>query len=188
MEPHKLHAFCSDFATRNKETWPPDEELLAKQFLSHFQLPPFLHGANLGEICEKLDIQFVKEKLPNDLLGSNFRFAGKRRIAINDRPERVGMKEHTFFHEMRELLEYDFREIGFPTTEKNGEELESRADEFALCLMCGQEETWEKLTKSTFQMRSTWSMIGTIVLIFVARIAYLLNAQSCAQYMDRGDL
>ena len=142
MNPDKIRMFCYEFASQNSESWPPDEEVLANAFISYFELPPFVPGANLEKLCTKLEIQFVMEKLPDDLLGSNFHFEGKRRIAVSDRPERFGMKGHTTFHEIRELLEYEFHEIGWPTAEKHSEELESRADEFALCIMCGSEETW----------------------------------------------
>jgi hypothetical protein len=99
-----IYTFCSEFVRRHSEIWPPEEELLAKEFVAHFKMPPFLHSAGLGKICDRLKIQFVKEKLPDDLLGSNFYFNGQRRIAVSDRPEHVGTKEHTFFHEIRELL------------------------------------------------------------------------------------
>jgi len=188
MNPDRIRTFCYEFASRNSESWPPDEESLANAFISYFELPPFVSGANLEKICTKLEIQFVKEKLPDDLLGSNFHFAGKRRIAVNDRPERFGMKEHTAFHEIRELLEYEFHEIGFPTAEKDSEELESRADQFALFVMCGREETWDHLTNSAFEVRATWLKFGSIFLIFAARFIFLLNAESCAQYTDRSEL
>lgn len=188
MNPDKIRTFCNEFANRNGESWPPDEEVLANAFISYFEFPPFVPGANLEKLCTKLEVQFLMEKLPDDLLGSNFHFAGKRRIAVSDRPERFGMKGHTTFHEIREFLEYEFHEIGWPTAEKHSEELESRADEFAFCIMCGSEETWAKLTDSASQLQSTWLMIGSIFLLFVARFFFLLNAHSCAQYTDRSEL
>lgn len=188
MNPDKIRTFCYEFASQNRENWPADEELLADAFASYFELPPLVAGANLEKICAKLEIQFVKEKLPDDLLGSNFHFYGKRRIAVNDRPEPMGMKGHTTFHEIRELLEYEFHEIGFPTVEKHSEELEFRADEFALCVMSGSDEPWDKLTDSASQLRSTWLVFGLIFLIFAVRFIFLLNARSCAQYTDRSEL
>jgi hypothetical protein len=188
MNPDKIRTFCNEFASRNRQNWPPDEEMLANAFISYFELPPFVPGVSLEKMCARLEIQFVKEKLPDDLFGSNFHFAGKRRIAVNNRPEGVGMKEHTAFHEIRELLEYEFHEIGLPTAKKNSEELEYRADEFALCAMCGSDETWQKLTESASQIRPTLLMFGLIFLIFAARFIFLLNAQSCAQYTGRTDL
>jgi hypothetical protein len=180
-----IRTFCAEFVLRYAQSWPAKEEVLAKEFVTHFALPPFLHAAHLAEIGENLKIRFVKENLPDDLLGSNFNFAGQRRIAVSDRLEHVGMKEHTFLHEVRELLEYEFREFGYPTVEINTDEIEFQADQFAMsAILCSTEETWNSWTKSAFEMQSRLGMLAAIALIFVGRVVCLLNASYCASHTD----
>jgi hypothetical protein len=41
-------------------------------------------------------------------------------------------REHTLFHELRELLEHNFRDLGRPTSV--GDALEARAEQFAACV------------------------------------------------------
>jgi hypothetical protein len=183
-----IRTFCSEFVRRHSANWSVEEGLLAREFAMHFKLPPFLHDANLEKISENLGITFVEEKLPDDLLGSNFYFAGKRRIAVSDRLEHVGIKEHTFLHEIRELLEYDFRAIGFPTVKTDANELESRADVFALsAILCCSEKTWESWTKSALEIQSSWRMIAALTFIFAGRFICLLNAGYCARIADFDD-
>jgi hypothetical protein len=183
-----IRRFCFEFVRRHSENWPAEEGLLAREFVTHFRMPPFLHSANLEKIGESFGIKFVEEKLPDDLLGANFYFEGKRRIALADRLEHVGIKEHTFLHEIRELLEYDFRAIGFPTVKTDAHELESRADVFALsAILCCSEKTWESWTKSAFEIQSSWRMIAALILIFAGRVIYLFNAGYCARISDFED-
>jgi hypothetical protein len=118
-------------------------------------------------------------------MGSNFYFKGKRRIAVSNRLEHVGSKEHTFLHEIRELLEYDFRAIGFCTVKTDAHELEFRADVFALsAILCCSEKTWESCTKSALEIQSFWRMSAVLVLIFAGRFICLLNAGYCARISD----
>ena len=169
-----IRTFCAEFVRGHAQNWPAKNEVLGKEFVTHFALPPFLHGADLVEIGENLKIRFVMENLPDDLLGSNFNFAGQRRIAVSDRLEHVGMKEHTFLHEVRELLEYEFREFGSPAVKMDTNELESHADQFALCaILCSTDETWDSWTKSAFEMQSRLGMLAAIALIFVGRVVCL---------------
>ena len=134
VEPHApLSGFCRAVIAEHASQWPPQEHLIAEQFIAFFDVPVFLGFEYLVQFAARLGIALSEEKLPSPLRGHNHHYEGTREIRVNvpENPmaETFGIREHTFFHELREQLEYEFRELGKPVA--TVADLEERAEEFA---------------------------------------------------------
>jgi hypothetical protein len=113
---------------KHPSKWPPAEEALADEFVSYFQLEALFYWERLTELCNSLGIYLSVTDLPGPLKGHNYRFGDNREILISTR--QVLTKEHTALHELRELLEYEFRDLG--TSICTNEDQEERAESFAV--------------------------------------------------------
>ena len=127
--PDRLADFCRVFLSENRAQWPPDENRLATRFVEFFNLH-FTEGAALKQICRALNIEFSEGPLPKGVKGYNHCYHGKRTIIIaTDQSIPYASFEHTLLHELRELVEYVFRDLGAETS--TAAELEKRAERFA---------------------------------------------------------
>ena len=126
-------AFGKSFISSHPVPWPPSERSLADYFVSYFKSSHFLTVADLELFCTVTEIELAVTTLPHDLLGINYSLNGKRSIELSAAPHDIQTRVPTVLHEIRELLEYTFRNLGRPTT--NSEEIELRAEEFASSVM-----------------------------------------------------
>lgn len=178
-----IHTFCCEFVARHSQVWPVEEDQLADEFVSYFRIPPFFQLTQLKSVSETLEIHFEKEALPEDLLGANIRFKRQRRIAVSNRAQLIGMQGHTFLHEVRELLEYEFHDIGYPTADLNSDDLEIRAEEFAVFgLFSASEKAWPELLDAASHIESPWKQFAAIVLISFGAFMFLLSLQHSAKH------
>jgi hypothetical protein len=110
IPPSTLIGFCQLVQQKHGSEWPPTEETLADEFVEYFQLETLVNLEELQEICDRLGITFRIEQLPESLRGINYRYQEKREIVISD--SQFLTKEHTTLHELREVIEYEFRDSG----------------------------------------------------------------------------
>jgi len=127
--PDRLADFCRVFLSENRAQWPPDENSLATHFVEFFKLQ-FVERESLKRVCQDLNIKFSEGQLPKGMKGYNHCYNGERTIMIaTDQFVPGASFEHTILHELRELMEYVFRDLGAETS--TGAELEKRAEQFA---------------------------------------------------------
>lgn len=179
--------FCQNFVSRNQIPWPPDEETLAAEFVSYFQSVNFLTMSELEQFCIATGIDLTKKSLPKDLLAFNCFPNGKRIIELDDHPENRLIQPHTILHEVRELLEYSFRDLDHPTV-VDPEEIEMRADEFAsLVMVFGGERIWTEWIVSALEIKSGWPRFGALVLIGIFVVSVVAQSYLGAIHPDYQD-
>jgi hypothetical protein len=130
--PKTLRNFASSFHQKHSSKWPSDEHELALEFITYFGLPPLPKIEDYKGLASQLAIEVSIAQLPPGLRGYNSHFQERRQIVLErlEGPaEHIGISEHTFLHELRELIEYEFRREGHPSA--SGTELEERAESFA---------------------------------------------------------
>ena len=170
----QLALFCRDFVSRYPKQLVT-EEMLARHFVSFFKISPFVHMANLTEFCKSVGIVLWKEILPPDLMGINGSVGNLRKVIISDRAEDLFFQEHTVLHEIREIIEHVFCDLGSPISKP--EEIEGRASEFASFVMdlpC--EEVFETWVKDAACIESVWKRVMAISLIVLVRMSVAARA------------
>jgi len=128
----RLLSFCQKIVAQ-RDNWPPGEELLATEFIAFFGVTAFTHFGSLSQLCVELGILVSVRPMPNELRGHNAAYNGTRTITIAADERFPGVKEHTLLHELRELLEHTFVQLGTAIA-VNHDDLETRAEHFA-CLV-----------------------------------------------------
>lgn len=94
---------------------------------------------------------------------------------LGERETVPGVITHTCFHEIREIIEGVFNDLGHSTAA--GNELEERAEQFATAVRVNSaNKTFEFLIAETATISSKWRRWGS--LIFVA-ILYLGHGAGC---------
>lgn len=162
--PSPLLAFCKHFLASNQESWPPDEDTLARAFVSQFRVPSFMLKPGVEEFCSKLDIEVFFRDLPPELAGSNFEYGGKKEVVLSEKEDPLGITTHTLFHEVREIIERIFIDLGHPTIPPG--ELEKIAEQFAVEVRVHSSiKESEFLLRSALEIRSNWLRWGSVALI-----------------------
>jgi hypothetical protein len=142
---------------------------LADEFVEYLQLEPLAYSGRLNELCNTLGIHLRVTDLPEPLKGHNYRFEDKREILISNR--QVLTKEHTALHELRELMEYEFRDIGTPVC--TNEDQEERAESFAISVrVCAFGKEIPVLMAHVGKIESKWPKRAVYVLLFVFVAVY----------------
>ena len=172
-KPDLLKEFAERIVNQNKINWPVSEALLAKEFCESFDLPPFLSSVNIPQFSEKLNIVLIKEEIADDVFGLNFCFPEKRVIVLCNRKERHFIQGHTFLHEIREMLEHEFRLLGFSSFTK--EDKEDRADGFAdLVFLFPIEKSFPYWLERSAKLDKTWKQIGAAAGLICLQIFAIL--------------
>jgi hypothetical protein len=186
-KPDLLAQFCQIIVSRHGNEWPITEKLLAREFVEFFHLPPLFGFMDISEFSEKINVEMLNDETPNDLFGANFRFNGKRIIVICNRNDRLITQGHTFLHEIRELLENEFKSLGFPSLTL--ENKEDSADEFA---KAASFIPFEGLCDYLFERSATldmkWKQIGAGIGVGFLKIFMMLAVHYCAIYPQLEDL
>ncbi len=176
--PLTLRGFCQAVITKHSSAWPPDELTLAQEFLSFFQIEDSVKLHTSEELCRKLGVKLTVQNLPLGLRGHNCAYREMREIVIGPATgtaAMLGSEEHTLFHELRELIEYEFRRLNHPTAV--GPELETRAESFASLV-----RSWAMLKSCQpifrdFHLQSGWGKLGRILfacLLVVGNFGYFM--------------
>ena len=127
-----LRAFCEAYTLQHREKWPTSEDELAQAFVAHFSIPIVFRVADLQNFLIQTNIELIEADFPGDLLGVNMSFGVKRRIVTSKNVDHAPFRIHTLLHEIREIIEVEFRRLGFNSTNSIG--LDSRADEFSFAV------------------------------------------------------
>jgi hypothetical protein len=131
--PVSLSGFCKTVIAHYSGKWPPNEDAIAHEFVSIFGIDGFLRMDDLERFCQKLGIEVSTRELPKPLRGHNCLYDGKSEIVVGTvagPAAGLGPREHTLLHELRELIEYEFRKLDRPVA-ATASDLESRAETFA---------------------------------------------------------
>ena len=165
-----LVLLCKDFLSQNAEKWPPDENLLALALLTMFQATPLLTPENLEQFGSALGIQVSFHSLPPEMAGHNCSYLSCRAIFLAEEESIPGALAHTFFHEMREILEGIFVSLDRPTV--SPAEMENRAEKFAVA---ARTESMNKYLLFWMQqadgIQVKWQRWGAFILIAVLMLA-----------------
>ena len=159
----RLYAFCQLVASRYSNNWPPPEEQIAEEFASFFDVGFSTLGAWI-ELCTSLNIRVTLTSLPQGLGGHHTCFNNERAIWLPEKDRFPGAREHTLLHELREILEHIFCDLGLPTVD--AESHEARAEEFAAhTRMIASKKMWGAFLEDAKKIDSTWWRRGAYVLI-----------------------
>lgn len=172
-----LANFCAVFLSRHKEHWPPDESTLAHEFDEQFAIGLLSNAEKISAFAKELGIDASFAALPDVLHGFNCSIDGQTIIVLRDKETFPGSREHTLFHELREVIEYHFRNEGYPTAK--GAELEKRAELFATEVrLASMMKLFGPLFDSAKAIEQTWkrwlAFAGIITLILGAGAACFL--------------
>jgi hypothetical protein len=85
-------------------------------------------------------------------------------------------------HEIRELLEVEFRRLGFPTIQTR-RSLEKRADEFACAAFLGSGMPgFQHWIDKTSEIESVWRKLGGFALIVIVGLLFIVYSHMGAFY------
>lgn len=127
--PQPLVNFCTELLSCHKEHWPPDENTLAHKFIERFPIRQLSNAEQIIAFARELGIDASLGTLPDRVYGFNCSTGEQTLILLSEQEAFPGSREHTFFDELREIMEYCFHEQGHPIAK--GAELEKRAERFA---------------------------------------------------------
>jgi len=127
-----LPEFCAAVVDRHDSAWPPTEDQLARDFLAHFGIARLAHYDEIIKWCGEVGVQFSTAELPHDMRGFNYWHENTFSITMPTNGGCFISREHTLFHELRELLDVIFGYLGHPICHRD--ELESRVEHFAACV------------------------------------------------------
>lgn len=165
--PKTLRNFCLGLCEKHPAKWPPDEHEVAYEFVTYFGLPPLPKLDDYKALAARLEIEVFVARLPTGLKGFNSRYQERKQIVLEQlegAAEHIGISEHTLLHELRELVEYEFRREGRSTA--SGQELEERAELFAKAVRTLAPMPFlADWGGSLLEAKSPWRFLGVGVLI-----------------------
>ena len=177
--PRTLRGFCQAVIDKHSAAWPPSEVTLADEFVAFFQIDSFLNVRDPKEFCRNLGINVTIQELPQGLRGHNCAYEGRQEIvlgAVSGPAAAMGAQEHTLFHELRELIEYEFRKLGCPTTSAPSD-LEAQAETFAsMVRSMATMNAWKPVFED-LDTKSGWGKLGLVLLgcgLVITSFAYFL--------------
>jgi hypothetical protein len=129
LQSRALSEFCAAVVNRHAPAWPPTENQLAHEFLAYFGIARLGFYDGLVTWCGEVGVVVSMAELPHDVSGVNFWHEKNMSIVMPVNGGCLISREHTLFHELRELLEWEFEHLGQPLGDPDT--LESRAEEFA---------------------------------------------------------
>jgi hypothetical protein len=179
-----LLPFCEGVVSRHANNWPPSEETLAREFLSQFPISPVPKPENLKEFGTRLGIEVSFRALPQELPGYNCSYDERKEIVIREKEGFPGVITHSFFHEVREIIEGIFVDLGHPT--ESGKQLEKRAEDFA------REVRWNSglntlgpVIEEIRTIPSKWRRWGSFVLVLIFALSYGAGCALLPYFEDR---
>ena len=186
--PFTLRRFCETVVANHSPNWPPGEDTLAQEFVSFFQLRGPLTLEDLENVCRTLGVGVSTRDLPQGLRGHNHAYQDKREIVIGTVPEAVaaiGSREHTLLHELRELMEYEFRKMEHPIV-TSFPDRETRAERFASFVRTfAAMKGWQPLFEGMGDIKSRWGMFGMFLLAFLLIAGYSFACLALPNWEDR---
>jgi hypothetical protein len=182
-----LTSLCQKIIAAHLDHWPPGEAAIAEEFVSAHPFQAFASTEDLSQLSLRLRIEMSVGPLPESLRGYNCAYGNRKTILIAEKQSFVGATEHTFLHEIREILEYIFTDHGFPTT--NNEDLEHRAEEFArLVRMVATQRSLTGFLEIMPEITSKWGTLVVFGLIVVGTLVQLLGCALLPQLERMADV
>lgn len=185
--PLTLRGYCEALVSKHSGTWPPSEYTLAEEFVTFFEIHAFQKLEDLERFCETLGVNVSVRELPKGLRGHNCAYQGNREIvigAVEGPAATIGVREHTLFHELRELIEYEFRKMGQPIA--TAPDLESRAETFAGAVRAmGYVNAWKPMIEGIADIKSGWAQFGAFLLVSVLLMVVSLSCLMLPRWEDR---
>ena len=184
LESDPLLSLCQRVVERGK-SWPPAEDVLAEEFLSFFGISEFAHFGTLSQLCVQIGIVVSVQPMPSELRGHNSSYNGSRTIAIAENQSFPGANEHTLLHELRELLEHSFVQLGFAVA-ATPQDLEERAELFA-CLVRSHlaQKTMFVWLEQVGHVEKKWLRYGAYLLTVLCGIAMLVGCFLLPAFEDQ---
>jgi hypothetical protein len=180
--------FCETVIANHSESWPPSENALAHQFVSFFGIDGLLGMEELERLCQTIGVEVRSQELPKPLRGHNCTYEGKREIVVGTvqgAASVLGSREHTLLHELREVIEYEFRRLGHPIA-TDFSDMESRAEGFAGLVRAGASlKTWEWYFEAIEGIESRLLKIGAIILFAVLAMGHYLACVNLPHWEDQ---
>jgi len=165
--------FCKGVVSRHEGNWPPTEEELADEFAAFFLLDLVVLEESLA-LCKRVGIHVSIAPLPEGLHGINGSHGQNREVLLSTKEAFPGGKFHTLLHELRELLEYTFCDLGYPIVQS--QELEIHAEEFAsIARMNGANKAIEFLFEAANKVETNWKRWLAFAASIVFGYAYVLS-------------
>jgi hypothetical protein len=156
-EKNPILGFCSNVISRHGRSWPPEEIVLAEEFVQWLGFNSFLTKEALKELCQDKGVNLTVKTLPAGLRGFNCSYQDKREIFLTDEESALFSDAHTLFHEFREMLEHSFVELGYPTIGAE-QSLEVQAETFAMaCRMRAVEQELPAFFKLAQNVEKPWA-------------------------------
>ena len=181
--PDRLADFCRAFLSQNRAQWPPDENRLATSFVEFFKLH-FAERESLKRVCQDLNIEFSEGPLPKGMKGYNHCYNGERTVIIaTDQFVPGASFEHTILHELRELIEYVFRELGAETAA--GADLEKRSEQFASSVRMTNACNVLASLLDDIHIETTWKRWLAYLVITIGGLFYAGTCAFLPEFEDR---
>ena|GEM_PF-2374261 len=174
IAPPSLMGFCQAVRIKYASNWPPTEDTIAREFITYFQTKEMVFGAGVQKLCGSLQITVRVAALPESLHGHNYRFREQREILISEKQQFWGTEEHTTLHELRELLEYEFRDLSAPIF--THDDKEERAEEFAVAVrMLAFTEELPNWLDQASSIERKWPRRAAYLLLAVFGVIYTMG-------------
>jgi hypothetical protein len=166
--------FCLNVVEQHGESWPPAEDALAREFVGWLGSHAFVSRDGMKKLCDEKGVNLTFIPLPREIRGFNCSFGNKREIVICD-TQTAPFDLHTLFHEFREMLEHDLRELGHPII-RQSDSLEVHAEHFAiLCRMEAASREIPGFLQMAENVENKWMRYLSYALVIVFSTAYLLH-------------
>lgn len=183
--PEPLVTFCQATLLKFASQWPPEESKLADEFIAYFGLSTLTTFENQLKFCKSLEIKVSEAVLPENLRGHNCCYGNQREILIHNGKWYFITREHTLLHELREILEHIFQDMGYPTVRER-KALEVRAETFASCIeMDTFTETWKNIFQAAEKIESKWKRWGAFFLWFLFGFVGLFSIGMLPAFEDQ---
>jgi len=183
--PQPLVTFCQGAVSKFASQWPPEESKLADAFIAHFSLPRLATFENQLNLCESLGIRVSEVILPDNLRGHNCCYGNQREIQIHNGKGHLITREHTLLHELREILEHIFHDMGYHTA-KERSALEVRAETFAGSVRTDTfMEMWKDILQGAEEIESKWKRWVAFFLLALFGIAGLFSIMMFPAFEDQ---
>lgn len=188
-EGDEIAEFCQVVISRHAEHWPITENILADEFLEFLGVQSLLllRFEEIAQLCDKrLRIQISVRRMPTGVKGFNGSYENRCEIVISTDQELPGMADlHTLLHELREIIERKFEEIGRPTANCGDLDLEHRAEFFATAVQIGAAcQMLPGLLESASEIKRKWLRIGAYIGIFCGAMVYTFGCIALPKLED----
>jgi len=140
-----------------------------------------ISDSQLVDLCSRLfvDVQWVD--LPPGNSGINVCYGDRRTIFVR-KAEFPGLREHVLLHELREIFEYKFRELGHPLAKND---IEQRAEAFAVLVrMRSATAAWFTFFEYADNLQSPWQRIAACILVAAGAMVNLICTAMAGPLLD----